>query len=303
MVPEDAAIQEWTRDQLVRALCHPPREFLCERLGLRLPEGSERLPDEEPFDSRDGLLRYQLNQRVFELQVQQPAPAREQLGRRLLAEGRVPPAAAGEAAVDASVAELESAVTAWRAADGGEPISRPYSLELDGVRLSGALERVFPDGLRQFSASRGHGKTLIALGVDVLVWSALGETRPVLRVLRDGAATPIAPLPADLARAKLAQLLRLAQRARREALPLMPKAGAKLACDDDPEKGLKAATADWTGTGGEGADPWVRLALRGAMPFEQHDATLRMTALARSLFLGLPGGLPCADLDELSDGH
>ena len=36
-------------------------------MGLRLPEGSERLPEEEPFDRHDGLARYQLDQRVFDL--------------------------------------------------------------------------------------------------------------------------------------------------------------------------------------------------------------------------------------------
>lgn len=297
--PEDApAVEEWTREQLVRALCHPPREFLCERLGLRVPATSERMPEEEPFDSSDGLGQYALDQRLFELALQRPDAGADDIARRLLAEGRIAPAAAGRLAVDDAQERIAPALAAWRAADGGPPQSRPFVIDWDDLRLAGSLPAVYPDGLRQFSPSKGHGKTVIALGVDVLAWSALGETRPVLRILRDGEAEHIAPLAPDQARAKLRELLQLAQRARREPLPFMPKAGALLACNDDAAKGLKAARTSWTGEHGEGGDAWVQLALRGALPFEDAAATQALAALAREVFLGLPGGLACEDTGD-----
>ena len=289
--PSDAApTAEWTRDQLVRALCHPPREFLCERLGLRLPEGSERLPEEEPFDHRSRLEHYQLDQRVFELSVAEPNRDDAALAARLLAEGRIAPGAAGAAALAAAQQRLAAALEAWRAADGGAPVTRPYVLELGDFRLAGALPRVHADGLRQFSASAGHGKTLLALGVDVLVWSALGETQPVLRVLRDGETSRLAPLTPQVAQAKLLQLLELAARARREPLPFLPRTGARMACGDfeDPKQ-RKALIAQWNGDFGEGNDAWTRLALRGAMPFEDAAATRELQALADEVFAGLPG--------------
>jgi exodeoxyribonuclease V gamma subunit len=296
--PDAAPVAEWTREQLVRALCHPPREFLCERLGLRLPEGSERLPEEEPFASNDGLGQYALDQRLFALKLQQPLAPHDALARRLLAEGRIAPAAAGRLAMDESLARIAPALAAWQAADGGPPLTLPYTLEWEGLRLSGTLPHVYADGLRQFSPGRGHGRNLIALGVDVLAWSALGEARPVLRVVRDGGHQVIAPMPVAQARAKLRQLLALATRARREPLPFMPKAGALLVCADDEAEGLRDARQAWLNErGGEGHDAWVRLALRGAMPFDDAQATDALAALAHAIFLGLPGGLPCEDAE------
>jgi exonuclease V gamma subunit len=198
--------------------------------------------------------------------------------------------------MDESLARIRPALAAWLAADGGPPRTLPYTIEWDGLRLSGTLAHVYADGLRQFSPGRGHGRNLIALGVDVLAWSALGETQPVLRVLREGGQQRIAPMPAAQARAKLRQLLALATRARREPLPFMPKAGAELVCAEDEAEGLAEARKAWLNPrGGEGQDAWVRLALRGAMPFEDAQATAALAALAHAIFLGIPGGLPCED--------
>ena len=296
--PEPLAVQAWTREQLVRALAHPPREFLCERLGLRLPEGSERLPEEEPFAADDGLGQYALDRRLFELALQPDMASHDALAQRLLAEGRIAPAAAGRLAMDESLDRIGPALAAWRAADGGPPRVVPYLIEWDGLRLSGSLPHVYADGLRQFSPGRGHGRNLIALGVDVLVWSALGETQPVLRVLREGGEQRIAPPPQAQARAKLRQLLAVAARARREPLPFMPKAGALWVCAEDESEGRKEARQAWLNErGGEGHDAWVRLALRGAMPFEDAQATEGLALLAHTIFHGLPGGLPCDEAE------
>jgi exonuclease V gamma subunit len=118
-----------------------------------------------------------------------------------------------------------------------------------------------------------------------------------LRVLRDGGHQSIAPTPVAQARAKLRQLLALAGRARREPLPFMPKAGALLVCAQDEAEGMKEARKAWLGEFGEGSDAWVRLALRGAMPFEDAQATDDLATLAQAVFLGMPGGLPCEDAE------
>ena len=287
--PDAPTVAEWTRDQLVRALCHPPREFLCERLGLRLPEGSERLPEEEPFDRADGLANHQLDQRVFEWMSEGP---RDEAARaaRLLAAGRIAPGAAGRAALADSLQRLDAALQAWRDADGGAPATRAYVLELGEFRLAGALPRVHADGLRQFSASRGHGKSLLGLGVDVLAWSALGETAPVLRVLRDGESHHVPAVDAEAARAKLRQLLALATRARREPLPFLPRTGVLMACGDPDDPALrKTIRREWDGPYGECRDAWTQLALRGALPFDDAAATAHMRDLSAQVFGGLPG--------------
>src|SRR3990167_365348 len=95
--------KEWTREQLVRVLSPPPQAFLTRGLGLHLPEKQDRLPEEEPFDSIDGLDRYHLDARVLDACLDDPALATETLVMRLLAEGRIAPGAAGIAATRQSL--------------------------------------------------------------------------------------------------------------------------------------------------------------------------------------------------------
>ena len=277
----------WTREQLVRVLSHPPRAFLTQGLGLHLPDTQDRLPEEEPFDSSNGLERYQLDARVLDACLDDPLLATDALAKRLLAEGRIAPGAVGLADVSQSLKRLAPSLAAWRGR-GGAPQKRAYNLDIDGFRLSGVLPRVHHEGLRQFSASQGHGKTLLALGVDALAWFASGETRPIERIVSGAPLQIIEAMPADAAHAKLRQLLQLAQRAQALALPFMPRAGlALVAAGDD---GIAAAAKSWLGEYGEGSDTWVQLALRGSLPFAGDEMiTLEFSDLARNVFRGLPG--------------
>ncbi len=304
---------EWTREQLVRALAHPPREFLVARLGLRTPDPDELPPEDEPFDGNDGLARWQLDSRVFDLglaRADDGAATRADLATRLLAEGRIAPGAAGQDALRQSLQRIAPALAAWREPGGSALQARPYLLELGAFRLAGVLPRVHAGGLRQFSASKAHGRSLIGLGVDALVWSALGETAPVERfVVADGKRKPappstLAPMAEAPARAKLESLLALAARARLEALPFMPKAGFALwskARDGDAGAAERAGRASWLGEHGEGGDAAVRIALRGAMPFEVAAQTGQLSALADAIFSGLPGVPQSASDADASD--
>lgn len=284
---EPAVISDWTREQLVRVLSHPPRAFLSDGLGLHLPEAQDRLPEEEPFDSVDGLDRYHLDSRVLDACLDDPALATDALAIRLLAEGRIAPGAAGMAAVSQSLQRLAPALSAWRG-HGGAAGKLAYNLDLDGCRLTGALSRVHGDGLRQFSASKGHGKTLLALGIDALAWFASGQPAAIERIVSGSPLQRIDAIPPDEARAKLRQLIRVAQSAQQQALPFMPRAG--LAMIADPGDGLAAAAASWRSERGEGNDAWVQLALRGAMPFATSDiATVAFAEIAFAIFAGLPG--------------
>jgi exodeoxyribonuclease V gamma subunit len=294
--PAMEAPAEWTRDQLVRALVHPPREFLTERLGLRTPDPDDMLPEDEPFDGNDGLARWQLDGRVFELgldHADDDSATQALLATRLLAEGRIAPGAAGHDALRQSLRRVGPALAAWREPGGNTMRPRPFQLDLGRFRLAGVLPRVHASGLRQFSASQAHGRSLIGLGVDALVWSALGEPAAVERFLAADKPSPparLAPTSPGQARAKLESLLALAARARLEVLPFMPRAGYTLWCDADDSGGSeRAARKAWADERGEGADAAVRIALRGAMPFEDAVQTQALFALAGEIFSGLPG--------------
>jgi exonuclease V gamma subunit len=170
----------------------------------------------------------------------------------------------------------------------------PYELDLDGVVLRGTLARVHRDGLRQFSASKAHGKTVLALGLDALAWSALGETAPVDRIVRDAPRATIEPLDAPVAKRKLRELIDFAARAREGLLPFAPKTGLEFARAGDADRIEAAARGQWRGDErqgfpGEGDDPWMRVALRGAEPFIDAAATAHLLANAQAIFAGLPG--------------
>jgi exodeoxyribonuclease V gamma subunit len=286
--PPVEAQREWTREQLLRALANPSREYLSERLGLRLSESSERLPESEPFALDDGLDRWQRQSRLLDLALAHPQLDEEALARRLLAEGRIAPGAAGRAALAHSLAALEPALEAWRG-DARPQESLPYELELGKFRLSGVLPRVLPDELRQFTASKAHGKTLLALGLDALVWSALGRSGGIDRIVCEQPRVQLAPLPQTVARDKLESLLTFALQARVEALPFMPKAALEFLRKDGEAEGLRAAEKSWRGDFGEGGDAWVATALRGAEPFADDEATQRFAGLSRFVFAKMPG--------------
>ncbi|MCX7041317.1 MAG: exodeoxyribonuclease V subunit gamma [Gammaproteobacteria bacterium] len=284
-----ATSSDWTRDQLVRVLSHPARAYLTQRLGLRLPDAQDRLPDEEPFDSNQGLERFQLDARVLDACLDDPTLSLDALAMQLLAEARIAPGAAGRVAVAESLKRLGPALGAWRGR-GGPPRKLAYSLDLDGLRLDGVLSRVHADGMRQFSDSKGHGKTVLALGVDALAWFACGETAPIERIVSGAALQRIEPIPVAQARDKLSALLALAQQAQASALVFMPRAGLAMVAADDLDQGLRAAAKAWSDKHGEGADAWVQLALRGGMPFASDPAITQAFAnLSHQVFGGLPG--------------
>jgi exodeoxyribonuclease V gamma subunit len=286
--PVVEAQSDWTREQLLRALKNPAREFLTERLGLRLPESSERLPESEPFALDDGLDRWQRQSRLLDLALAQPQLDVAALAQRMLAEGRIAPGAAGRAALAHSLAALEPALEAWHG-DRREMQVLSYELELGRFRLGGRLPRVLPDGLRQFTASKAHGKTLLALGIDALVWSALGHTDSIDRVVCGQPRVQLAPLPQMVARERLGKLIELALLARVQPLPFMPKAALEFLHRDEEAAGLKAAQKAWFGEFGEGRDPWVATALRGFEPFVDPVATREFAELARRVFAQMPG--------------
>jgi exodeoxyribonuclease V gamma subunit len=300
-----------SRDALYSALANPSKAFLRDRLDLRLPVPDERLSETEPFDRNDGLRRYALIQRVFEALVGGEAGSREVFFRRLLAEGRIAPGASGIEEAGAMIVALAGPAKRWSEwASGAAAIAPPYEISLGEFVLTGRLRNVNDIGLLQFSASRGHGKTQLSLGIDALVWSALGDARPIHRLVFNGPLLPmrsaiVQPLPPDAARAKLEQLLGFYHETGAEPLPFMPKTGyayVENILGGIPEiHAWKKAGGEWRNKRGhsEGQDPWVRLALRGHDPFSDFDSAgaERFRFLAKTIFSDMPG----IELESASD--
>jgi exodeoxyribonuclease V gamma subunit len=287
--PESAIV---SRDDLYRALAHPPKWFLRQRLGLRLSEIAQRLPDVEPFDGNDGLRRHGLSERVFAALIAGDTIDRGALQTRLLAEGWIAPGALGAQEADAIIDTLAAPARQWRQWARGPAGTRGFELPLSGQRLIGRLSAIHEPGLLQFRAGSAHGKAQLALGIDALIWSALGETRPVLRWLGGALPQTIAAIAPASARETLGELIALLQQAQEQPLPLMPKAGYAYAqarhAGKSDDLAWRAASAHWWSRKdyGEGEDAWVRLALRGNDPFVSPDSVAagQFRQLACALF-------------------
>ncbi len=274
-------------ETLRRDLANPSRAFLRHRLGIQLDAAAAQLPDNEPFGRDDSLRLHGLKQRLFdELAAQAEAPAAETLRRRLLAEGWLAPGAAGELEIAQWRGALIAASRTWREWADGPPRALSFALPLDGVRLIGALTSVYESGLLQFRAGKAHGRTRLDLALEWLVWSALGERRPVHRLVLETGAAIRPPLDAALAQTALRNLIELHAMTREQAIPLMPKTAwayvEALQRSGDDGAAMAVAERCWNDVGGDGSDRWTRLALRGVSPFD--DGGHRFRALALRLF-------------------
>lgn len=282
-----------SRNALFRGLANPSREYLSQRIGLRLPERGEALPDAEPFDSSDGLHRHALTQRLFDAAVAGQALDRDALFGRLLAEGLIAPGAAGLRDAREQWDLMAPAVLAWQDWGLDSARSLAYEIALDnGVTLAGTLPRVHATGLRQFSAGKNHGKTVLGLGIDALAWWAAGNCEPVRRVVRDEPVLVLAPMDAGEARRRLRALVDVFMEARGRALAFMPRAAHAWFHGGDESRAWSKALACWDSRSGfgEGDDAWVALALRGNDPFGEGGpaAELEFKTLATRVFGALP---------------
>ncbi len=276
-LPANPATNILTRDELLRVLANPARAYLQRRLGLRLPQLDERLPDSEPFANDNGLLRHALNNEVFSALVVAPGISVDSLRGRLLARAVIAPGAAGEFAVVKAMRELRSFARQWREWSSGDGEQRHFEIDLDGTTITGALGPMHANGLLQLRVGKPHGRHRLALGIDHIIWSALGETRPLHRLIAGerGAAEVIASLPRETAISALRDLLAIYRRALDAPLPFMPKSGfayaQAIATDKGEDKAWASAREVWCPTHrdgvGEGDEPEVKLALRGRDPF------------------------------------
>lgn len=303
--PAPHDVPELSRAALFQALANPAKHFLTQRLALRLPQLQDELPDSEPFDSGDGWLRHRLGQQVFDA-LRAGDVDEATLHARLLSQAMVAPGPAGREMLRAVRGVVGGAARSARdwAPDAAQPMA--WRIALPGRDLVGSFAGVHARGLLQFRPGKAHGRVVLDLGLDWLLWSALGETRPVLRLVAGEPPQEIAPMPQAQALARLSDVVVLADQAAQQALPFLPKSGwawFQHATSDTPDKAEPAARALWcggNGFGGEGDDPWVKLALRGQDPFVDGDAGAlqHFDELADRVFRGLPAmGAPGAGHD------
>src|SRR5690606_35105285 len=151
-----------------------PAEELLRRMDVRLVGIEERGEDLEPLDApAGGLERSRLQHALFEALLQGHDDAR--IHARLGARGLLPSAAPGRrvlAEARRTLAPWVEAFGAWR----GDAQPRAVSDEayIDGVRVHGRIEDVYPGGIARLRFGERTGPARVRHGLDGLLGGASG---------------------------------------------------------------------------------------------------------------------------------
>ena len=273
----------------------PPAAFLRQRLALRLPEAADAIDDCEPLacPSR-GLQLQQLQQAVFDACVRGECDV---LHARLRAQAMLPSGPLGArqlAELRAQVQPYADAFLQWRGTDPDDAQSRPFELDLDGVRLHGRIDGIHRAGLARLRFDAVHGPSQISHGLDWLVLCALDEGRVLAQFVERTQGPRLflrEPIDAASALDALRTLLSLREQGLREPLPFGSRAGwawfdAASENDDNDGRGWIAAGKHWHSERGwsEGDTVSAQLALRGRDPFIDELPGRRFRAIARTVF-------------------
>lgn len=221
--PPEEDTRSVSLDTLLNFFAHPPKHFLVNRLGMRLPEEDEPLEESEPFGV-DGLTASQLRQTIAERALFQ---TRLDAARPLLiASGHLPVQHEGLAIVSALEKSVEALVSAVRDATAGGALAPiAFEADIDAWRLNASLHDRYPSGCVRLRASGLKGKDLVRAWITHLAWNlapADGQPR-VTNLFSTDAALVFRPV--DDPAAHLGKLLALYSRGRCEPLPFFPQIG------------------------------------------------------------------------------
>ena len=291
---DDSADPELPLAQLRAFLRDPAAAFLRQRMQLRLPEDADHLDDIEPLVlPGGGLPRQKLQHAVFQACLRGDGG---DLQAALRARALLPSGPLGRQQLDALLEEVRPFADAFAGWRSGMGEIRAFDIDLDGTRLHGRIDELYSAGLARLRFDALNGPTQIAHGLDWLVLSALGETRPLVQFAPSAAGLgphlrdAIAPARA---RAALHALLTLRRWGLREPLPFGSRAGwcwYEAQRNPSPRANARspwdAARAEWHKDRGwsEGDTADVRLALRARDPFADADLAEQFRAIAKLVF-------------------
>lgn len=143
-------------EELERFLDHPARWFCRSRLGLDLDPGAGRLEDREPLEL-DALEQWRIGDRVLSRLVD-GASVEEALAA-IRSSGILPPGAIGEVVYGSIAPRATILAQAARRLAEGQPLEPiPVAIERSGVRLSGFLRSIRPQGQVDWRFSRLRGR-------------------------------------------------------------------------------------------------------------------------------------------------
>ncbi|HBI15842.1 MAG TPA: exodeoxyribonuclease V subunit gamma [Desulfobulbaceae bacterium] len=251
--------------QLKRFWVHPVRYFLQERLGLRLREEDDTLPESEPFHP-DRLELYNLAGTVVRERLAHSDEVT--IRARLQATGELPHGGFGDNAWRDLQRLTDTLVTPLEPLLSGPREAAEVELALGDFRLSGWLDCLHAAGCVRYRPVRTKGRDLLALWLDHLVMNCLKPADCDLRSYQVATDSITCFKPVNDPQGELLRLLALFRHGLREPLHFFPET-ALAWCEAKEEQRESKARAAWQGgfkQRGESDDPAYRLGLRGREP-------------------------------------
>jgi exodeoxyribonuclease V gamma subunit len=215
--------EEWRRvdlETLYRFYRHPPKFFLRDRLGIRLPNDKSLLEEREPF-ALGGLAAYSLQEDlVARLLAEEELDGQELLA---LAGGQFPAGEAGRIRYCELRRKVEQFAQIVRSHLGTNPLQpRPLEVEIDDWKISGRIESFSDKGLFWFRLTRVKSLDLIRAWICHL---ALNHTEPTRSwLITEGATRVYNPIDPEPSRKLLADLLQIYGEGLIEPLPFFARA-------------------------------------------------------------------------------
>lgn len=283
MTALDAAQSIPDRDALQRFFVNPARDWLRERLGLRLPDAAHEIADREPL-GENGLLRYGAIDALLSHDNDEAVES-EASESWLRAQALLPPGRDGDA-IAHNARMVARDLLAARAAVGGAARPRIVSADTETAvhGIAFRFDDVHDDARAIAVAGRLDGKRRLRAGLDhLLLASVLGEPARTHLIGYDSKANaPVEIVYTGLSQAqaeeRLAAMLALWREGRDAPLPFAPKTAFAYAAQwhakTDVGAAWKAAHAAFApfGGGGESEDMWLRLAFRPEGLLARFDA-------------------------------
>ncbi|OTA19851.1 exonuclease V subunit gamma [Xenorhabdus beddingii] len=167
------AVKEIGLDELIRFYRHPVRAFFQQRLKVHFVIEERELPEEEPF-VLDNLQRYQFNQLLLSILIEQGAP--ESLFHHLRASGGLPYGSFGEVYWEEQLGSMRPLADKVRE-ERTETFSINLYEELNSVILTGKINQVQPDGILRWRPANLTANDSIQLWIEHLAYCLSGGTR------------------------------------------------------------------------------------------------------------------------------
>ncbi len=181
-VPPDE-MREVSVENLLAFFDNPARYLLVTRLGIRFDQLALPLEDREPFGI-DSLDSYLVRDEMLEMLLE--GKSLEECREVVKARGVLPPASQGEMLFEEIAAEAGGLAERILGLTGGRsrPEPRQVDMEIDGFRIVGRVEGIWPDRLIRYRCGKCSGKDRVRLWIEHLILAAsVLDPRPVESVL------------------------------------------------------------------------------------------------------------------------